>query len=350
VEIGIDSFVAAVPDSLTGANLSPQDRISHLLEEIQLADEVGLDVFGIGEHHRAEFLDSAPETLLAAAAALTQQIRVTSAVTVLSAHDPVRLFQQFATIDLISRGRTEMVVGRGSFTEAFPLFGLELKDYDAVFAEKLELLLELRENARVHWAGRFRPPLQGQPVYPRQAQEKLPIWLGVGGTAASFARAGELGLPLMVAIIGGQPHGFRPLIELYRQAGEEAGHQPERLRVGIHALGYVADTDQQAADEFFPGYAQSFTDIGKERGWGPVTRSQYEAVRGATGAMLVSDPERVAEKIIAFDEVLGGISRLTFQMSIASLPHSNRMRAIELLGTKVAPLVRGEIKREVLVS
>ena len=350
MEIGIDSFVAAVPDSLTGANLSPQDRISHLLEEIQLADEVGLDVFGIGEHHRAEFLDSAPETLLAAAAALTQQIRLTSAVTVLSAHDPVRLFQQFATIDLISRGRTEMIVGRGSFTEAFPLFGLELKNYDALFAEKLELLLELRENARVHWAGRFRPPLQGQPVHPRPVQEKLPIWLGVGGTAASFARAGELGLPLMVAIIGGQPHRFRPLIELYRQTGEEAGHQPGSLRVGIHALGYVADTDQQAADEFFPGYAQSFTDIGRERGWGPVTRSQYEAVRGATGAMLVSDPERVAEKIIAFDEVLGGISRLTFQMSIASLPHGNRMRAIELLGTKVAPVVRGEIKREVLVS
>ena len=350
MEIGIDSFVAAVPDSLTGAHLSPQDRISHLLEEIQLADEVGLDVFGIGEHHRAEFLDSAPETLLAGAAALTHQIRLTSAVTVLSAHDPVRLFQQFATIDLISRGRMEMIVGRGSFTEAFPLFGLELEDYDALFAEKLELLLELRENARVHWAGRFRAPLQGQPVYPRPLQEKLPIWLGVGGTAASFVRAGELGLPLMVAIIGGQPHRFRPLIDLYRQTGEEAGHRPESLRVGIHALGYVADTDQQAADEFFPGYAQSFTDIGKERGWGPVTRSQYEALRGATGAMLVSDPERVAEKVNAFDEALGGISRLTFQMSIASLPHRNRMRAIELLGTKVAPLVRGKIRSEVHVG
>jgi probable LLM family oxidoreductase len=340
MEIGIDSFVAAVPDALTGTNLSPQDRIAHLLKEIQLADEVGLDVFGIGEHHRAEFLDSAPEILLAAAASVTSKIQLTSAVTVLSVHDPVRLFQQFATIDLISRGRAEMVVGRGSFTEAFPLFGFELKDYDAVFAEKLELLLALRENARVHWAGRFRPPLKGQPVYPRPSQEKLPIWLGVGGTPASFARAGELGLPLMVAIIGGQPRQFRPLIDLYRQAGEEAGHKSESLRVGIHALGYVADSDQQAADEFFPGYAQSFTEIGKERGWGPVTRSQYESVRGATGAMLVSEPERVVEKIRAFDEALGGISRLTFQMSIASLPHRNRMRAIELLGTKVAPLVR----------
>lgn len=350
MEIGIDSFVAAVPDALTGANLSPQERIAHLLEEVELADEVGLDVFGIGEHHRAEFLDSAPEILLAAAAALTHRIRLTSAVTVLSAHDPVRLLQQFATIDLISLGRAEMVVGRGSFIEAFPLFGLELKDYDAIFAEKLELLLELRGNARVHWAGRFRPPLEGQPVYPRPAQEKLPIWLGVGGTAASFVRAGQLGLPLMVAIIGGQPHRFKPLIDLYRQAGEEAGHQPESLQVGIHALGYVADTDQQAADEFFPGYAQSFTEIGKERGWGPVTRSHYEALRSDTGAMLVSEPERVAEKIHAFDEALGGISRLTFQMSIASLPHRNRMRAIELLGTKVAPLLRDGMRREVQVS
>jgi probable LLM family oxidoreductase len=350
VEIGIESFVAAVPDSFTGVNLSSQDRVAHLLEEMELADEVGLDVFGIGEHHRAEFLDSAPETLLAAAAALTHRIRLTSAVTVLGAHDPVRVFQQFATIDLISRGRAEMVVGRGSFVEAFPLFGLELKDYDALFLEKLELLLELRENARPHWEGRFRPPLKGQPVHPRPLQEKLPIWLGVGGTAASFSRAGELGLPLMVAIIGGQPHRFRPLIDLYREAGEEAGHQPDSLRVGIHALGYVADTDQQAADEFFPGYAQSFTEIGRERGWGPVTRSHYDALRGATGAMLVSEPEGVAEKVLAFDEALGGISRLTFQMSIASLPHRNRMRAIELLGTKVVPLVRGGIRREVLVS
>jgi probable LLM family oxidoreductase len=350
MEIGIDSFVAAVPDALTGENLNPQDRIAHLLEEIKLADEVGLDVFGIGEHHRAEFLDSAPETLLAAAAAVTRQIRLTSAVTVLSAHDPVRIIQQFATIDLISRGRVELVVGRGSFGEAFPLFGLEFKDYDALFAEKLDLLLKLRDNPRVHWAGRFRPSLNGEPVYPRPVQEKLPIWLGVGGTPASFVRAGELGLPLMLAIIGGQPHRFRPLVDLYRQAGEEAGHPSESLRVGIHALGYVADTDQQAADEFFPGYAQSFTEIGKERGWPPVTRSHYEALRIGTGAMLVSEPERVGERVLGFSKALGGISRLTFQMSIASLPHSKRMRAIELLGTKVAPLIREEAKREIHTS
>jgi len=347
VEIGIDSFVAAVPDALTGVDLSPEDRLAQLLEEVKLADEVGLDVFGIGEHHRAEFLDSAPEALLAAAAAITRNIRISSAVTVLSAHDPVRVFQQFATIDLLSRGRTEMVVGRGSFTEAFPLFGLELKDYDALFAEKLGLLLQLRQNPRIHWSGRFRAPLDGQPVYPRPLQPVLPIWLGVGGTAASFARAGQLGLPLMVAIIGGQPHRFRPLIDLYRQEAEKAGHPAESVRVGIHALGYVADTDQQAADEFFPGYAQSFTEIGRERGWPPVTRRYFEAARGDTGAFLVSDPERVVEKILTYDDVLGGISRLSFQMSIASLPHRMRMHAIELLGTKVAPLVKNETRKEV---
>ena len=349
MEIGIDSFVAAVPDTITGVNLSPEDRLAHLLEEIKLADEVGLDVFGIGEHHRAEFLDSAPETLLAAAAAVTRNIRLTSAVTVLSAHDPVRLFQQFATIDLLSRSRTEMVVGRGSFIEAFLLFGLQLKDYDALFAEKLGLLLQLRENERVHWSGRFRAPLEGQAVYPRPSQRVFPIWLGVGGTPASFARAGQLGLPLMVAIIGGQLHRFRPLIDLYRQEAEQAGYPLESLRVGIHALGYVADTDQQAADEFFPGYAKSFTEIGKERGWPPVARSQFEAVRGPAGALLVGDLERVVERILTCDQILGGISRLSFQVSIASLPHRMRMHAIELLGTKVAPLVRSEIQKEVAV-
>jgi probable LLM family oxidoreductase len=350
MEIGIDSFVAAVPDTLTGENLSPEDRLAHLLEEIKLADEVGLDVFGIGEHHRAEFLDSAPETLLAAAAASTQNIRLTSAVTVLSAHDPVRVFQQFATIDLLSRGRAEIVVGRGSFVEAYPLFGLDLKNYDALFAEKLDLLLKLRKDPRIYWSGRFRPALEGQPVFPRPSQKELPIWLGEGGTAASFARAGQLGLPLMVAIIGGQPHRFRPLIDLYRQVAEEHGHRPEDLRVGVHALGYLTDTDQQAADEFFPGYAESFTEIGKERGWPPVARPHFEAVRDTTGALLVSDPDRVTQKILWMNEVLGGVSRLFFQMSIASLPHGKRMRAIELLGTKVAPLVRSEIGSEVLVN
>jgi probable LLM family oxidoreductase len=340
MEIGIDSFVAAVPDTLTGANLSPEDRLAHLLEEIKLSDQAGLDAFGIGEHHRAEFLDSAPEILLAAAAATTSKIRLASAVTVLSAHDPVRTFQQFATIDLISRGRTELVVGRGSFTEAFPLFGLDLNDYDAIFAEKLDLLLQLRENPRIDWSGEFRPALHAQDVYPRPAQAKLPIWLGVGGTPASFVRAGQLGLPLMVAIIGGQPKRFRPLVDLYRRAGAEAGHSPDALRVGVHALGYVADSDEAAASEFYPGYAEAFKKIGAERGWPPITRRDFEALRGVEGALLVGEPERVAEKVLYYDKALGGISRLSFQMSIASLPHENRMRAIELLGTKVAPIVR----------
>jgi probable LLM family oxidoreductase len=340
MQIGIDSFIAAVPDSLTGQNVAPADRLTHLLEEIALADEVGLDVFGLGEHHRAEFLDSAPEVILGAAAARTKRIRLTSAVTVLSANDPVRIFQQFATIDLLSRGRAEIVVGRGSFVEAFPLFGLDLRDYDSLFANKLDLLLALRDNTHIHWSGKHRPALSGQAVYPRPLQNPIPIWLGVGGTPASFERAGRLSLPLMVAIIGGEPHRFRPLIDLYREAGQRAGHSQEKLKVGIHTLGYVSDTDRQAADEFFPGYAQAFTEIGKERGWPPVTRHQFEALRRPTGALLVSNAEGVAEKIIRVSESLGGISRLTFQMSIASLPHEKRMHAIELLGTKVVPLVR----------
>ena len=340
MQIGIDSFVAAVPDTLTGENLGPADRLSHLLDEIESADRVGLDVFGIGEHHRAEFLDSAPETILAAAAVRTERIRLTSAVTVLSANDPVRIFQQFATIDLLSRGRAEMIVGRGSFVEAFPLFGIDLADYDSLFASKLELLLKIRDNTHVHWTGQHRAPLTGQAVYPRPYQRKLPIWLGVGGTPASFARAGTVGLPLMVAIIGGEPRRFRPFIDLYREAGRRAGHPLDRLKVGIHALGYVADTDQQAADEFFPGYAGSFTEIGKERGWPPITRRQFEALLEPEGALLVGDPRTVADKVLSISEVLGGIERLSFQMSIASLPHAKRMQAIKLLGAKVAPAVR----------
>jgi probable LLM family oxidoreductase len=340
MQIGIDSFVAAVPDTLTGENLGPADRLSHLLDEIESADRVGLDVFGVGEHHRSEFLDSAPETILAAAAVRTERIRLTSAVTVLSANDPVRLFQQFATIDLLSRGRAEMIVGRGSFVEAFPLFGLDLADYDSLFASKLELLLKIREDTHVHWAGQHRASLTGQAVYPRPYQRTLPIWLGVGGTPASFARAGTLGLPLMVAIIGGEPRRFRPLIDLYREAGRRAGHPLDRLKVGIHALGYVADTDQQAADEFFPGYARSFTEIGKERGWPPITRRQFEALLEPEGALLVGNARTVTDKVLLVSEALGGIERLSFQMSVASLPHAKRMHAMELLGAKVAPAVR----------
>jgi probable LLM family oxidoreductase len=343
MQIGVDSFVAAPVDPISDRAIDPARHLSELLEAIKLADEVGLDVFGIGEHHRPEFLDSAPAVILAAAVVRTRRIRLTSAVTVLSAADPVRIFQEFATLDLLSNGRAEIVVGRGSFIEAFPLFGLELEDYDSLFAEKLDLLLNIREHTHVHWSGKHRAALTGQGVYPRPLQNPLPVWLGVGGTPGSFMRAGALGLPLMVAIIGGEPHRFRPLVDSYREAGRRAGHSPDRLKVGIHSLGYVADSATEAADDFFPGYARSFSEIGRERGWPPVTRADFDALLGPTGALIVGDAETVVEKILHVNESLGGISRLTFQMSVASLPHAKLMRAIELLGTRVAPLVRSEL-------
>jgi probable LLM family oxidoreductase len=343
MQIGVDSFAAAISDPVTGQVLEPVDRMQHLLEEIELADRVGLDVFGIGEHHRAEFLDSAPVVILSAAAARTKNIRLTSAVTVLSAADPVRVFQEFATLDLISRGRAEIVAGRGSFVESFPLFGLKLEDYDSLFAEKLELLLTIRENTHVQWSGKYRAALTGQAVFPRPLQNPLPIWVGVGGTPESFARAGILGLPLMVAIIGGEPKRFRPLIDLYREAGRRAGHSPDKLMVGLHSIGFLGDTTREAADDFFPGYAHTFTEIGKERGWPPTTRAQFDAVRGPTGALLIGDAETVAKKILYVNEVLGGLSRITFQMGVSTLPHPKMLRAIEILGTRVAPMVRKEL-------
>ena len=343
MQIGVDSFAAAISDPATGLTLGPVERMQHLLEEIELADQVGLDVFGIGEHHRAEFLDSAPAVILAAAAGRTQNIRLTSAVTVLSAADPVRVFQEFATLDLISHGRAEIVAGRGSFVESYPLFVLRLEDYDSLFSEKLDLLLKIRENTNVYWSGKHRAPLTGQAVYPRPVQNPLPIWIGVGGTPASFARAGMLGLPLMVAIIGGEPKRFRPLIDLYREAGRRAGHSAEKRIVGLHSIGFLGETTQQAADDFYPGYAHTFTEIGKERGWAPTTRAHFDAVRGPTGALLIGDAETVTEKILYVNEVLGGISRITFQMGVSTLPHRKMLRAIEILGTQVAPIVRKEL-------
>src|SRR5208282_3583481 len=343
MQIGIDSFAAAISDPATGLTLKPVDRMQNLLEEIELADRVGLDVFGIGEHHRVEFLDSAPVVILAAAAARTKNIRLTSAVTVLSAADPVRVFQEFATLDLISHGRAEIVAGRGSFVESYPLFGLRLEDYDSLFEEKLDLLLTIRENTHVHWTGKHRAPLTGQAVYPRPLQDPLPIWIGVGGTPTSFVRAGMLGLPLMVAIIGGEPERFRPLINLYREAGRRAGHSAERLTVGLHSIGFLADTTEQAADDFYPGYAHTFNEIGKERGWPPTTRTHFDAQRGPTGALLIGDAGTVAKKILYVNEVLGGISRITFQMGVSTLPHQKMLRAIEILGTLVAPMVRREL-------
>ncbi len=345
MQIGIDSFAALVPDPATGITPTAAERMRDLLEEIALADQAGIDVFGLGEHHRPEYLDSAPAVILAAAAALTKRIRLSSAVTVLSAADPVRVFQEFATLDLLSGGRAEIVAGRGSFVESFPLFGLALEDYDSLFAEKLDLLLKLRESNNVNWTGRHRAPLTGQGVYPRPLQAQLPVWLGVGGTPASFARAGTLGLPLMVAIIGGEPHRFCPLVNLYREAGARAGHSPEQLKIGIHALAYVADTDKQAADDFFPGYAAAFTKIGQERGWPPVTRNQFEALRRPSGALIVGDPQACVQKVLHYHESLGGISRLSFQMSVAALPHAKLLRATELLGTQVIPMLHKHLPK-----
>lgn len=343
MQIGLDSFVATLADPVTGALVDPVVRLSNLLEEVEMADRVGLDVFGIGEHHRDEFLDSAPVVLLAAAAARTKQIRLTSAVTVLSAEDPVRVFQNFATLDLLSKGRAEIVVGRGSFTEAYPLFGLDLQDYDSLFIEKLQLLLKIREHPRISWSGKHRAPLTGQSIYPRPLQDPLPIWVGVGGTPQSFVRAGMLGLPLMVAIIGGQPHRFRPLIDSYREAGAKAGHTPEKLKVGIHALGHVAETTKQAGDQYFPGYARMFGQIGRERGWPPISRAQFDAVCGPDGALIIGDPETAAQKILHYHDVLGGIDRITIQMSPGTLPHDKALKGIELLGTQVAPTVREQL-------
>ena len=341
MQIGIDSFAAAYDD--VSLAVSPADRVRDLVEQIEHADQVGLDVFGIGEHHRKDYLDSAPAMILAGAATRTRNIRLTSAVTVLSAADPVRVFQNFATLDLLSNGRAEMVVGRGSFIDAFPLFGLNLGDYDSLFAAKLDLLLEIRENEHVHWSGKHRPTLTGQGVYPRPVQNPLPIWLGVGGTPESFVRAGTLGLPLMVAIIGGETRRFRPLIDLYREAGHQAGHAPEQLKLGIHSLGYVAATTQGAADDFYPGYAKAMNSVAKERGWRGMTRAAFDAQRGPLGALLIGEPDEVVEKVLRHSEALGGISRLTFQMNASSLPHAKLMQAIELLGTRVAPALRTEV-------
>jgi probable LLM family oxidoreductase len=336
MQIGVDSFAAAPSDP----KISASNSLRQLIERIEHAENVGLDVFGVGEHHRQEFIDSAPVVILAAAAARTRRIRLTSAVTVLSAADPVRVFQSFATLDLISQGRAEMIVGRGSFIEAFPLFGLKLEDYDSLFAEKLDLLLKIRENEHVHWSGKHRAELNGQGVYPRPLQNPLPIWLGVGGTPESFVRAGELGLPLMIAIIGGETRRFRPLVDLYRESGRRAGHSPDQLKVGVHALGYVADTTQQAIDDFYPGYARTFTTIGRERGWPPVSRAHFDAQRSPQGALLVGNPEEIVKKIIEHSKALGGISHISFQMDVAALPHEKHMRGIELLGTRVAPALR----------
>lgn len=336
MEIGIDSFASAMYGSKA---LNSVDAMEQLIDRIVLADEVGLHVFGIGEHHKKEFLDSATAVILAAAAGRTKRIRLTSAVTVLSTADPVRVYQNFATLDLVSKGRAELVVGRGSAIESYPLFGFNLNDYDALFQEKLNLLLNIRDNEFVTWSGKFRAPMNNLPVYPRALQRKLPVWLGVGGTPESFVRAGKLGLPLMVAIIGGQTARFRPLIDMYREAGYKAGFTAEQLKVGLHSPGYVSTTDEDAVSEYYPGYSELWTKLGKERGWPAVTRPHFDSMVGPQGVLVVGGPERVAEKLLRHSEALGGVDRFTFQMDNAGLTHAQLMASIELIGKKVIPLV-----------
>ncbi len=336
MQIGIDSFVATSKTGPTG----DVTRVKELLEQIVLADQVGLDVFGIGEHHRPEYVASAPAVLLAAAASLTKRIKLASAVTVLSSDDPVRVFQQFATLDLISQGRAEIIVGRGSFIESYPLFGFDLEDYDELAAEKLDLLLKIRAETHVTWSGKHRAPLTGQGVYPRPVQNPLPVYLGVGGTPKSVVRAARLGLPLIVAIIGGQPGHFRPLVDLYRETWRKEGRPESGMFVGIHNIGFVADTTDQALDTFWPGYHETFGQLGRERGWPEPTREQFNAQCGHLGALLVGSPEAIADKIIRQSRALGGISRVTLLLDNRRLSHAHLMRAIELLGTQVAPIVR----------
>ncbi len=345
MKFGIDSFAAAfAPDPKGKVGESDSHRLQNLVGLIEYADRLGLDIFGIGEHHRKDFLDSAPAVILAAAAARTTRIRLTSAVTVLSAADPVRVFQEFAPLDLLSQGRAEIVAGRGSFIEAFPLFGYDLHDYDALYEEKLDLLLKIRQNERITWSGKFRPSLEDQGVYPRPMQNPLPIWLGTGGTPESFLRAGKLGLPLAVAVIGGETADFAPLIDLYEKSFRRSGHPLSEMKVALHSLGYVADTSKQAADEFFPGYARAFTEVGKERGWAPVTRADFEALRGPKGALIVGDPDEVAEKIIRHSRALGGVERVTFQMEPGALAQDKLTHSVELIAKRVAPVVKEKLE------
>lgn len=339
MEFGIYTFGDNMPDPTTGVRLDPAERIRDLLEEIELADQVGLDVFGLGEHHRADYLVSAPDVVLAAAAARTKSIRLTSAVTVLSSDDPVRVFQRFATLDLVSSGRAEIMAGRGSFIESFPLFGFDLADYDALFAENLELLLRIRDQERVSWQGGHRAAIQDLGVYPRPFQQPLPVWIAVGGTPQSVVRAGVLGLPLAIAIIGGNPAHFQPLVELYHRAGKEAGNDPAGLRVGINSHGFIAENSQEAADIAFPPFAAVMTKLGQERGWPPTTRGQFEAQRRLNGALFVGSPSEVAEKIL-YQHELFNHDRFLIQFSVGTLPHDKMMKSIELFGTQVVPEVR----------
>jgi probable LLM family oxidoreductase len=338
IEFGLYTFVENTPDR-TGVTIAPKERMANLLEEAALADQVGLDVFGIGEHHRADYLAATPAVVLAAIAARTSRIRLNSAVTVLSSDDPVRVFQEFSTLDLLSNGRAEIIAGRGSFIESFPLFGYALQDYDALFTEKLELLMKLRTEERVTWQGRFRAPLNDQPVFPRPVQNPIPLWIAVGGTPQSVVRAATLGLPMALAIIGGSPERFVPYTDLYREAWEKAGRDPSAVQLSINSHGFLADSTAAAAEAAFHPYMHQMGKIGRERGWPPPTKHQYDAERSPKGAILVGDPQAVIDKIL-WEHELFGMTRFTIQFSVGSMPHREMLRSIELYGTVVAPAVR----------
>jgi probable LLM family oxidoreductase len=343
-EIGLYSFAELTPDPISGQMLRPAERLKNLIETIELADQVGLDVFAIGEHHRPDFVASAPAVILAMAAARTQRIRLSSAVTVLSSDDPVRVFQQFATLDLLSNGRAEIMAGRGSFIESFPLFGYDLHAYDDLFAEKLDLLLKIRASERVTWAGQHRAALNNLGVYPRPVQAPLPVWVAVGGAPESVARAASRGLPMALAIIGGIPERFAPFFRLYREVARQAQHDPARLPLSINSHGFIADTAQQAADDYFPAYWQVMNKIGRERGWPPVNRAQFDAARALRGSDFVGGPDEIIEKILFQHEIFDH-QRLLLQLGVGAVPHAKMLRAIELLGTRIAPVVKAEIHR-----
>ena len=338
MELGLTSFAETPPDAATGQTMAHGERLRNIVAEVEKAEEVGLDVYGLGEHHRIDMAASAPAITLAAAAARTERIRLSSAVIVLSSADPVRTFQDFATLDLLSSGRAELLVGRGSFIESFPLFGYSLDDYQELFVEKLELLVAIRDNERVSWRGRFRAALEDQPVYPRPQQDPLPIWIGVGGTPASIVRAGRMGLPVALAIIGGDPARFAVLADLYRRSLVEGGHDPEAVPLAVHGIGYIADETGEAVEEIYPAFSSTMTRIGRERGWPPLTREQYDSMASPDGSLVVGDPQAVAAKILRWQEILG-ISR--FMLHNVSIPHQKVLHSIELLGTEVRRLVSG---------
>jgi probable LLM family oxidoreductase len=342
MELGLTTFAETISATGAGAVGHHGERLRQVVDEAVLAEEVGLDIYAIGEHHRPDFAASAPAVILAAIASRTSRIRLSPAVTVLSSDDPVRVYQQFATLDLLSEGRAELLVGRGSFIESFPLFGYSLDDYEDLFAEKLDLLLAIRDNERVTWSGRFRASLADQAVYPRSHQDPLPVWVGVGGTPQSVVRAGMRGLPVALAIIGGSPDRFAVLADLHRRAVREGGHDPATVPLAVHAHGHIAPSEEQAVEEFYPSYAAAMTRIGRERGWGPMTRTQFDAMRSPEGSLLVGTSEDVAAKILRWKEILG-IERFMLHVSVGTMEHEHVMASIELLGTEVAPLVNASI-------